>query len=310
MIDASPRDAQAQGRADVAIVDGAYQPGSILVQAGDTVTWTNTGNTPHTVTADDGSVDSGPLVPGASFSQTFPVAALFTYHCAIHPRMIGAITITAAPNQGGSTINRVPTTGVGMAPRASLPLSADGAARGDRLGERRLPGASPDGVASAWPGHHPCRCSSRSIAKEMVAVVLLALAPLLLLAPSASAARAGSGPEASGIPAGDLAVGGRRRSGWRAGDDRRPVTLHRAVLARWPPPGPARLQSGQRRLHRGRRGPRPDATGASPPRCARPDSAVRLPDASWSSATPYAVRSRWGAPLLHGDQGRFDLQPA
>ena len=46
MIDASPREAQAQGRADVAIVDVAYQPGSILVQAGDTVTWTNTGSTP------------------------------------------------------------------------------------------------------------------------------------------------------------------------------------------------------------------------------------------------------------------------
>ncbi len=123
MIDASPRETWAQGRADVAIVDGAYQPGSIKVQAGDTVTWTNTGTTPHTVTADDGSVDSGSLVPGASFSQTFPVAALFTYHCAIHPRMIGAITITAAPNQGGSTINRVPATGVGMAPRPSLPLT-------------------------------------------------------------------------------------------------------------------------------------------------------------------------------------------
>ena len=63
MIGASPREARAQGRADVAIVDVAYQPGSILVQAGDTVTWTNTGSTPHTVTADDGSVDSGPLAP-------------------------------------------------------------------------------------------------------------------------------------------------------------------------------------------------------------------------------------------------------
>ena len=51
MSGASPREVQAQGRADVAIVDGAYQHGayqrgSILVQAGDTVTWTNTGSTP------------------------------------------------------------------------------------------------------------------------------------------------------------------------------------------------------------------------------------------------------------------------
>src|SRR3954466_431010 len=111
MIDVSSREAQAQGRADVAIVDAAYQPGSILVQAGDTVTWTNTGSTPHTVTADDGSVDSGPLAPGASFSQTFPAAGLFTYHCAIHPQMTGAVTITRAPDPGGSPpVHQVPRT--------------------------------------------------------------------------------------------------------------------------------------------------------------------------------------------------------
>jgi plastocyanin len=114
MFDASPREAQAQGRADVAIIDVAYQPGSILAQAGDTVTWTNTGSTPHTVTADDGSVDSGPLAPGASFSHTFPTAGLFTYHCTIHPQMTGAVTITRAPDLGGGTpVHQVPRTGTG-----------------------------------------------------------------------------------------------------------------------------------------------------------------------------------------------------
>jgi len=123
MIDANPREAQAQGRADVAIVDVAFQPGSILVQAGDTVTWTNTGSTPHTVTADDGSVDSGPLAPRASFRHTFPTAGLFTYHCAIHPQMTGAITITEAPDLGGGTpVNQVPRTGIGM-PVPGQPVS-------------------------------------------------------------------------------------------------------------------------------------------------------------------------------------------
>jgi plastocyanin len=114
MFDASPREAQAQGRADVAIVDVAYQPRSILAQAGDTVTWTNTGSTPHTVTADDGSVDSGPLAPGASFSQSFPTAGLFTYHCTIHPQMTGAVTFTRAPDlRGGTPVHQVPRTGTG-----------------------------------------------------------------------------------------------------------------------------------------------------------------------------------------------------
>ena len=123
MIDANPREAQAQGRADVAIVDVAYQPGSILVQAGDTVTWTNTGSTPHTVTADDGSVDSGPLAPRASFSQTFSATGLFTYHCAIHPQMTGAVTITRAPDLEGDTpVHQVPRAGTG-APVTNGPVS-------------------------------------------------------------------------------------------------------------------------------------------------------------------------------------------
>ena len=121
----APLAARAQGRADVAIVDNAFQPRSILVGAGDTVVWTNAGAGPHTVTADDGFVDSGPLAPRASFSLPFPDQGLFTYHCAIHPQMIGAVTVTGAANQtDGSAANRVPRTGVGTAARsAALPLA-------------------------------------------------------------------------------------------------------------------------------------------------------------------------------------------
>ena len=54
MIDASPRDVQAQGRADVAIVDGAYQPGSILVQAGEHRHLDEHRDHTTPVTADDG----------------------------------------------------------------------------------------------------------------------------------------------------------------------------------------------------------------------------------------------------------------
>ena len=49
----------AQGGTAVSIVDFAFQPASIEVPAGSTVTWTNTGAAPHTVTADDGAFDSG-----------------------------------------------------------------------------------------------------------------------------------------------------------------------------------------------------------------------------------------------------------
>ena len=177
MIDANPREAQAQGRADVAIVDVAYQPGSILVQAGDTVTWTNTGSTPHTVTADDGSVDSGPLAPRASFSQTFPATGLFTYHCAIHPQMTGAVTITRAPDLEGDTpVHQVPRAGIGT-PVTSEPGvdSAAGIGRGDGLGDRRRAGASPARLRRALAG----RTAEVTMVPLMFAVVRLLIPGLL-----------------------------------------------------------------------------------------------------------------------------------
>jgi hypothetical protein len=80
----------------VSIVDFAFQPNSLEVTTGSTVTWTNTGAATHTVTADDGSFDSGNLAPGATFSQTFDTAGTFAYHCNIHPNMTGTIVVSDA----------------------------------------------------------------------------------------------------------------------------------------------------------------------------------------------------------------------
>jgi plastocyanin len=86
----------AQGGSAVSIVDFAFEPASLEVPVGTTVTWTNAGAAPHTVTADDGAFDSGELAPGASFSQTFDTAGSFAYHCEIHPDMTGTIVVTEA----------------------------------------------------------------------------------------------------------------------------------------------------------------------------------------------------------------------
>jgi len=77
----------------VTIQNFAFGPASISVAAGSTVTWTNSDSTAHTVTADDGSFDSGSLAAGATFSQTFDTAGTFAYHCKIHPNMKATVEV-------------------------------------------------------------------------------------------------------------------------------------------------------------------------------------------------------------------------
>jgi plastocyanin len=81
----------------VTISGFAFGPASVSVPVGSTVTWTNQDGTAHTVTADDGSFDSGSLAQGATFSQTFDTPGTYPYHCAIHSSMTGTITVVAAP---------------------------------------------------------------------------------------------------------------------------------------------------------------------------------------------------------------------
>jgi plastocyanin len=88
--------AEAPAAAEVAvdIRNFAYSPNPIEIAAGDTVTWTNQDEVPHTATGDDrGVLQSGTISPGASFSQVFPDAGEFAYHCEFHPNMSGTIVV-------------------------------------------------------------------------------------------------------------------------------------------------------------------------------------------------------------------------
>jgi plastocyanin len=71
----------------------AYNPNPITMSVGGTVTWMNNDSITHTSTSDGGSWDSGTMAPGASFSHTFQTAGTFQYHCAIHPNMVGTVTV-------------------------------------------------------------------------------------------------------------------------------------------------------------------------------------------------------------------------
>jgi plastocyanin len=74
----------------------AYTPTKTTVAVGDTVTWTNDSDAPHTVDADDGSFDHGQFTQGKSVSETFSTAGTFAYHCDVHPYMTGTLVVLAA----------------------------------------------------------------------------------------------------------------------------------------------------------------------------------------------------------------------
>ncbi|MBI2777780.1 MAG: cupredoxin domain-containing protein [Chloroflexi bacterium] len=83
------------GAAAVAIVDYGFNPADLTVTVGTTVTWTNTGGRPHTVTSIDGGfTSSGTLSSGNTYAQTFATAGTFAYICGIHNSMKGTITVT------------------------------------------------------------------------------------------------------------------------------------------------------------------------------------------------------------------------
>jgi nitrite reductase (NO-forming) len=71
-----------------------YSPNVLMVPLGATVTWTN--NDPgmvHTVTAANGSFDSGMLAAGETFSYTFDQPGDFDYTCTPHPWMKARISV-------------------------------------------------------------------------------------------------------------------------------------------------------------------------------------------------------------------------
>src|SRR5215212_707133 len=98
-----PIAAHQDANVEVQVVDFAFEPGTVTVPVGATVIWTNTGSRSHTVTADDGSFDSGRLDPGEQFSQTFDQPGTFPYHCGFHSQMQGSIVVTEAQAAGGAT---------------------------------------------------------------------------------------------------------------------------------------------------------------------------------------------------------------
>jgi plastocyanin len=77
----------------------AFSPNPFNVSLGGgatvTVVFGNDDKVTHTATQDGGgpTFDSGNLAAGVTFSHDF-AAGTYTYHCKIHPNMVGTINVT------------------------------------------------------------------------------------------------------------------------------------------------------------------------------------------------------------------------
>ena len=103
----APAEAQtATKTAAATIVDFTYQPLKLEVDAGTTITWSNHGARPHTVTDRGGTFDSNPIDPGASYSVSFSVPGEYFYFCRINPSKMNGTVVVKAP-ASPAPVNRI-----------------------------------------------------------------------------------------------------------------------------------------------------------------------------------------------------------
>lgn len=75
----------------------AYTPKTVYVNVGDSVTWTNNSDAPHTVDSDTGDeLGSGNFTEDQTFEHAFNATGTFAYHCDIHAYMKGTVVVLAA----------------------------------------------------------------------------------------------------------------------------------------------------------------------------------------------------------------------
>ncbi len=76
-----------------------FEPGTVTVSVGGTVTWTNNDAAAHTVTSGsasdgpDGTFDSSIFMSKKTFEHTFDKAGTYDYFCVVHPWMTGKVTV-------------------------------------------------------------------------------------------------------------------------------------------------------------------------------------------------------------------------
>jgi plastocyanin len=82
-----------KGVATIRIESFMFNPQSLTIAAGTTVTWTNLDEDVHTVKSDTGLFKSGGMDTNQQFSYRFDVPGTYHFTCSLHPQMVGTIIV-------------------------------------------------------------------------------------------------------------------------------------------------------------------------------------------------------------------------
>lgn len=88
-----PQKAPAAASKTILIENYTFSPPEIRIGAGSEVVWKNSDGVEHTVTAADGSFDSGTLRPNDEYKRKFTKTGTYSYICDMHPSMTGIIVV-------------------------------------------------------------------------------------------------------------------------------------------------------------------------------------------------------------------------
>jgi len=73
-----------------------FMPMTVTIAEGDTITWTNRDQIPHTVAEKNKLFRSAALDTGDTYSHTFDKAGAYDYFCTLHPQMFAHVVVTPA----------------------------------------------------------------------------------------------------------------------------------------------------------------------------------------------------------------------
>jgi len=81
------------GAVQVAMVDKEFDPETVTIPVGGSITWVNQDTVSHNAVADDGSWATDLFGGGNSTTLTFDTPGTYSYSCTPHPNMTGTVIV-------------------------------------------------------------------------------------------------------------------------------------------------------------------------------------------------------------------------